>query len=98
MGTGTPAESSPGTPRLLRAINERSLLEHLRRDAPISRAQLARATGLSKVTVSAAMANLERAGLVRPVGEASGGRGRLALLYEPDPTAGHIGLIGLLEA
>jgi predicted NBD/HSP70 family sugar kinase len=36
------------------------------------------------------MANLERAGLVRPVGEASGGRGRLALLYEPDPTAGHV--------
>ncbi|HEY7199220.1 MAG TPA: ROK family protein [Candidatus Dormibacteraeota bacterium] len=42
------------------------------------------------MTVSAAMANLERAALVRPVGEVSGGRGRLALLYEPDPTAGHV--------
>jgi len=47
-------------------------------------------TGLSKVTVSATIANLERAGLVRPVGEVSGGRGRLALLYEPDPTAGYV--------
>jgi predicted NBD/HSP70 family sugar kinase len=85
-----PMEGSPGTPRLLRVINERSLLEHLRRSGPISRAQLARDTGLSKVTVSGAVANLERAGLVRPVGEASAGRGRLALLYEPDPTAGYV--------
>jgi len=36
------------------------------------------------------MANLERAALVRPVGEVSGGRGRLATLYEPDPTAGYV--------
>jgi predicted NBD/HSP70 family sugar kinase len=82
--------TSPGTPRLLRAINERALLDHLRRQSPISRAQLARETGLSKPTVSQALANLERAGLVRAVGEASGGRGRLAVLYEPDPAAGYV--------
>src|SRR5262245_19148109 len=74
----------------MRAINERSLLERLLRDGPASRAHLARIIGLSKVTVSTAIANLERAGLVRPVGDASGGRGRLALLYEPDPTAGYV--------
>ena len=82
--------SSPGTPRLLRAINERSLLDHLRRQGPTSRAQLSRDTGLSKPTVSQALSNLERAGLVRQVGAASGGRGRLAVLYEPDPTAGYV--------
>lgn len=82
--------SRPGTPRLLRAINERALLEHLRRQGPASRAQLSRDTGLSKPTVSQALANLERAGLVRAIGSVSGGRGRLALLYEPDPTAGHV--------
>jgi predicted NBD/HSP70 family sugar kinase len=83
-------ESTPGTPRLLRALNERSLLEHLRRGGPTSRAQLARDTGLSKVTVSVAMANLERAGLARAVGETSAGRGRVAVLYEADPTAGYV--------
>ncbi|HYW24578.1 MAG TPA: ROK family transcriptional regulator [Terriglobales bacterium] len=83
-------DGPPGTPRLLRALNERSLLGHLRRDGPASRAQLARASGLSKVTVSLTMANLERAGLVRVAGATSPGRGRLAVLYEPDPTAGHV--------
>ena len=83
-------DTPPGTPRLLRTINEKALLDHLRRSDPTSRAQLARDTGLSKPTVSLALANLERAGLVRLVGEGSQGRGRLALLYEPDPTAGYV--------
>ncbi|HET8842220.1 MAG TPA: helix-turn-helix domain-containing protein, partial [Ktedonobacteraceae bacterium] len=65
-GEGADRESQPGTPRLLRAINERILLEQLRRNGPLSRAQLARATGLSKPTVSNALGNLERVGLVRP--------------------------------
>src|SRR5579883_2829439 len=88
-GQAAERENQPGTPQLLRSMNERVLLEHLRRDGPISRAQLARATGLSKPTVSQALANLERAGLVRPVGQAGSGRGgRQAILYEPDPAAG----------
>jgi predicted NBD/HSP70 family sugar kinase len=87
---GTQTDAVPGTPRLLRTINEKAILDHLRRSEPTSRAQLARDTGLSKPTVSLALANLERAGLVRLVGEASQGRGRLALLYEPDPTAGYV--------
>jgi predicted NBD/HSP70 family sugar kinase len=90
-GQATERENQPGTPRLLRSMNERVLLEHLRRNGPISRAQLARATGLSKPTVSQALANLERAGLVRPVGQAGSERGgRQAILYEPDPTAGYV--------
>ena len=60
-----------GPPRLLRTINERALLDHLRRVGPPSRAQLARDTGLSKPTVSLALANLERAGLARAVGQPS---------------------------
>jgi len=90
-GQATERENQPGTPRLLRSMNERVLLEHLRHNGPISRAQLARATGLSKPTVSQALANLERAGLVRPVGQAGSERGgRQAILYEPDPTAGYV--------
>jgi predicted NBD/HSP70 family sugar kinase len=89
--TITEGESKPGTPRLLRAMNERVLLEHLRRHGPLSRAQLARETGLSKPTVSQALANLERVGLARPVGQVSPeGGGRQAVLYESDPTAGYV--------
>jgi predicted NBD/HSP70 family sugar kinase len=79
-----------GTPRLLRAHNERTLLEHLRGAGPSSRPDLARIAGLSKPTVSQALANLESAGLVRPVGPASPSLGRTAMLYEVDPTAGYV--------
>jgi predicted NBD/HSP70 family sugar kinase len=79
-----------GQPRLLRAINERALLETLRRVGPSSRPQLARMAGLSKPTVSLALANLQTAGLVRPVGLATPAPGRTAMLYEVDPTAGYV--------
>src|SRR3954470_3207511 len=77
----------PGRPRLLRAINERAVLERLRAGGPASRSELAAATGVSKPTVGQALANLERAGLVRPAGQRTGERGRSATLYELDPTA-----------
>src|SRR4051812_38177212 len=79
-----------GTPRLLRAHNERTLLECLRSAGPSSRPDLARVAGLSKPTVSQALANLESAGLVRPVGPATPSLGRTAMLYEVDPTAGYV--------
>jgi predicted NBD/HSP70 family sugar kinase len=74
----------------LRAINERALLEALRRVGPSSRPQLARIAGLSKPTVSLALSNLEAAGLVRLVGPATPSPGRTAMLYEVDPTAGYV--------
>jgi len=84
-------EYQPGTPSLLRAINERTLLEYLRNHKPTSRAQLARATRLSKPTVSQALASLENAGLVRAVGQSISSKGgRIAILYEPNPDAGYV--------
>src|SRR5256885_16552207 len=84
-------EYQTGTPSLLRAINERSLLEYLRSHGPTSRAQLARATGLSKPTVSQALAGLEDARLVRAVGQSISSKGgRVAILYEPNPDAGYV--------
>src|SRR4051795_9928830 len=78
------------TPALLRTLNQGALMQRLRDEGPLSRAQLARDTGLSKPTVSQALAELETAGLVRAVGPAAPSRGRTALLYEPDPSAGYV--------
>jgi len=71
-------------------MNERSVLEHIRRGGPLSRAQISRRSGLSKPTVSQALGALERADLVRAAGRSSGGKGPTAVLYELNPTAGWV--------
>src|ERR671930_1280058 len=93
VARATPHVPFAGTPSLLRAINERTVLERIRELGPVSRAQIARATGLSKPTVSQALVSLERAALVREAGRSSGGVGPSAVLYEVDPVAGFV--IGL---
>jgi len=75
-------------PSLIRAMNEQLLLEHIRQRGPCSRAELARVSGLSKPTVSLALGNVERAGLVRIAGQRTGVPGRTAQLYEIRPDAG----------
>ena len=79
-----------GTPSLLRAINERSVLELIHRRGPLSRAQVARVSGLSKPTVSLALTGLLEARLVREVGRSRGERGPSAALYELNPGAGWV--------
>ncbi|MCW7942913.1 ROK family transcriptional regulator [Streptomyces hygroscopicus] len=79
----------PWSRRRLRSTNERLLLDRLRAAGRASRAQLARETGLSKPTVSSALAALEGAGLVHQVGTHTPERGRMAVLYAPDPAAGY---------
>ena len=88
--TGAEQTFAAGTPSLLRAINERTVLERIRRLGPVSRAQIARDSGLSKPTVSQALSSLERARLVREAGRSSGGKGPTALLYELNPHAGWV--------
>lgn len=78
------------TTSLLRLINQRAVFTEIFRLGKASRPELARITGLSKPTISMALADLERAGLVRPVGLRSGGAGRAALLYEIRPEAGWV--------
>jgi DNA-binding transcriptional ArsR family regulator len=65
-------------PSLIRAMNEQLLLEHIRQRGSCSRAELARVSGLSKPTVSLALDNVERAGLVRIAGQRTGVPGRAA--------------------
>jgi predicted NBD/HSP70 family sugar kinase len=81
---------SAARPHLIRVLNEQLLLDHIRNNGPCSRAELARVSGLSKSTVSIAMANVERAGLVREAGHRRGAPGRAARLYEVMPEAGYV--------
>jgi DNA-binding transcriptional ArsR family regulator len=79
-----------GTPSLLRAINARAILERIQHTGPVSRAQVARDSGLSKPTVSLGLSALLDAGLVREVGRSSGRPGPSAVLYELNPAAGWV--------
>jgi predicted NBD/HSP70 family sugar kinase len=79
---------SPARPLLLRQLNARTVLEAIRRQGPVSRAEIARSAGISKPTVSLALRALEEAGLVREV-QATQIHGPTygATFYEPDPDA-----------
>lgn len=80
----------PGTPSLLRAINDRAALELLLEQGPLTRAQLGERTGLSKVTASQLVERLEDRGLVARVGELAGGRGPNAQLYAVVPSSAYV--------
>src|SRR6476620_5825017 len=80
----------PGTPSLLRAINDRAALELLLERGPLTRAQLGELTGLSKVTASQLVERLEERQLVARVGEQIGGRGPNAQLYAIVPSSAYV--------
>src|SRR5437764_13476150 len=80
----------PGTPRLLRELNDRSALELLLAEGPLTRAQLGEHTGLSKVTASQLLARLEERGLVQIAGALAGGRGPNAALYAVVPSSAYV--------
>ena len=93
LGVSAGTGQRPGQaarPQLIRALNEQLLLSQIRQVGPCSRADLARLSGLSKPTVSLALANVERSGLVRIAGQRTGMPGRSARLYEIRPEAGFV--------
>src|SRR6185503_20427510 len=71
------------TPPLLRALNERTVLETIRAGAPISRAEISRRAGISKPTVSLALQSLLASGLVREAERGPDGPGYGAVYFEP---------------
>jgi len=79
---------APG--RVSRQLSRRSVFEALLHKGPISRADLAKVTGLSKQTTSEVIDGFEQQGIVRPVGRTSGNVGRTAVLYELSPEGGHV--------
>jgi predicted NBD/HSP70 family sugar kinase len=80
----------PGTPRMLRGINDRAALDLLLEHGPLSRTRLGELTGLSKPTASQLLSRLEAAGLVVASGSSRGGPGPRAQLYAVNPRAGHV--------
>ncbi|WP_211658501.1 ROK family transcriptional regulator [Phytoactinopolyspora halophila] len=75
----------PGTPSLLRSINDRNALELLLHDGPLTRVELSKRTGLSKVTASQLLSRLQERDLVEVVGTRSARRGPSAELYAIRP-------------
>ncbi|KAB1146441.1 ROK family transcriptional regulator [Streptomyces luteolifulvus] len=80
---------TPGTPRVLRAMNDRAALDLLLAHGPLSRTRIGKLTGLSKPTASQLLARLEAAGLVLATGTTEGRPGPSAQLYEVNPAAAY---------
>jgi predicted NBD/HSP70 family sugar kinase len=75
---------------LLRELGEQAVLEVIFRQGPITRPEIAVATGLSKPTVSAAVNRLEQGGLVHAAGRRGGQRGRSPVAYGVSSRAGFV--------
>jgi predicted NBD/HSP70 family sugar kinase len=75
--------TNSATTTLLRDLNERTVLEAIRADRPISRAEISRQAGISKPTVSLALQSLLDAGLVRETAQDGDGPSYGALFFEP---------------
>jgi predicted NBD/HSP70 family sugar kinase len=67
---------------LTRQISVRAVIEVVLRRGLVSRAELARVTGLSKQTTSDVIRDLEAGGWIRASGQAQGATGRSATTYE----------------
>jgi predicted NBD/HSP70 family sugar kinase len=74
-------------PALLRTLNERAVLDTVRSTGPISRAEVARQTGISRPTVSLVLRSLLEDGLVRETAHDPEGPHYGAVYYEADPEA-----------
>lgn len=83
------AGTTPGTPRVLRAMNDRAALDLLLEHGPLSRTRIGKLTGLSKPTASQLLARLEAAGLVLVTGTTEGRPGPSAQLYALNGRVAH---------
>src|SRR5579863_10498419 len=84
------ARGRPGTPSLLRELNDQAALDLLLSGGMLTRSQISEYTGVSKVTVSQVLTRLEERGLVSVVGEQAGNRGPNAALYSVVPSSAYV--------
>src|SRR3954465_9003795 len=82
------ADRGQGALAGLRERNSARIVDALRRAGTASRADLARATGLSRSTVSSLVADLQARGVVAERGDDRTGAGRPGTLLALDPSAG----------
>ncbi|GAA3893101.1 ROK family transcriptional regulator [Leifsonia kafniensis] len=75
------ANSAPGTPAWLGAWNDRTALSLLLEHGPLGRVRISELGEMSKPTASLVVTRLEKAGLIRIDGEATGGQGRPSVTY-----------------
>ncbi|WP_434099415.1 ROK family protein [Streptomyces platensis] len=95
MPGGESVPGIPGTPRVLRAMNDRAALDLLVSRGPLTRTRIGQLTGLSKPTASQLLARLAAAGLVRTTGNETGRPGPSAQLYEINPAAAHVAALAV---
>lgn len=81
--------------RISRRFSQRSVMEAIVQGGPISRASIAKLTGLSKQTISEIMRVLEQEGWVQETGRTSGHVGRSAITYELVVDAAYIVAVDL---
>jgi predicted NBD/HSP70 family sugar kinase len=74
----------------IRSINEQLVLETILHEGSLTRADIARLSGLSKPTVSSVVAALASYGLVTEAGQLAGSLGRPGVLYEVNRQAGYL--------
>ncbi|MCW2938491.1 MAG: hypothetical protein JWN00_1476 [Actinomycetia bacterium] len=82
--------TSPTVTRHELPDSARAVLRALAVGDPATRPVLGEALGLSKVTMSAAIAELSKLNLVESQGSSRGPTGRSAVLYSLSPAAGHV--------
>ncbi|MGI5472776.1 ROK family protein [Streptomyces sp. CA-132043] len=80
---------------LLRELTDRIVLDTVFERAPITRAEIAQTTGISKPTVSEAVRRLEGAGLLLPAGAQTGRQGRVGTYYKVAADAGFVLAVAL---
>ncbi|MBX9455393.1 MAG: ROK family transcriptional regulator [Rhizobium sp.] len=81
--------------RISRQFSQRAVMEAIVQSGPISRASIAKQTGLSKQTISEIVRQLELDGWVQETGRTSGHIGRTAVTYELIPDAAYIAAVDL---
>jgi predicted NBD/HSP70 family sugar kinase len=82
-------------PSISRQFSQRSVMEAIVQGGPISRASIAKQTGLSKQTISEIVRGLEQEGWVQETGRTSGHVGRTAVTYELVHDAAYIVAVDL---
>ena len=85
----------PVQSKISRRMSQSAVVQAIATYGPISRASVAKLTGLSKQTISEIVGNLEADGWVRTVGQTEGHVGRRAVVYEIAPDAATVASVDL---